>query len=503
MNFELNGYIIATAELTKLKDEIAKLIEKANSEFSKGMQPGQEGKVKNWSIDGTKLKLDIVSGGQPRPHEFLIRLRKLLAESLGKKCRVGFREVFANNYRVEFELEFEPKRPMKLPLVESYQIKGKSCTLVFVNLDEEALQRNYVDRLMKLVNEKARDQQYAGKEEFKQVVWEGKQRKVTYRGDPATDLEAKGWIRRAHSKAQWVYGPEWTILFNVFKGLFQKHVYDKLEFREMLFPKFEPWDVPAKSGHAANIYPNAYFVAVPKESSPEAWEEVMDHFKVTGKVDTEGVMKRSTSVGIMSYAQCPPFWPFLQGKTIDEESLPFKVFDWSGPTYRNESGGTHGLDRIEEFHRIETLWVGTKAQTIKIWNDVKDGMRKFFDSILDMEIRVAKVASWWMAHAGLASVESTADVATFDFEAYLPYRGERSEEWLEIQNASSNGTKYPQAFAVKGRKEEIWSGCGGGSFERFMVAFLAQKGLDPKNWPDEVRKPFMREVKKTKPLKFL
>jgi len=80
-------------------------------------------------------------------------------------------------------------------------------------------------------------------------------------------------------------------------------------------------------------------------------------------------------------------------------------------------------------------------------------------------------------------------VGTVDFEAYLPYRGEREKsEWLEIQNISIIGDKYPKAFSVKSSKGELWSGCGGGSFERWICAFLAQKGFERDKWPNEVRK---------------
>jgi seryl-tRNA synthetase len=146
--------------------------------------------------------------------------------------------------------------------------------------------------------------------------------------------------------------------------------------------------------------------------------------------------------------------------------------------------------------------VGTKPQIVKLWNDVKDILIEFYDKVLNIELRVARVAPWWMAHAGLIAEKGTVETGTYDFDAYLPYRGDRKQEWLEIQNASSVGTKYTGAFNVKGRKEDIWSGCTGASIERVICAFLAQKGFDTKNWPKEVRTLFEKRIKKAKPLKF-
>ena len=77
---------------------------------------------------------------------------------------------------------------------------------------------------------------------------------------------------------------------------------------------------------------------------------------------------------------------------------------------------------------------------------------------------------------------------TIDFEAYLPYRGTREEsEWLEFQNLSIVGDKYTKAFAIKTQKGELWSGCSGIGLERWLTAFLAQKGLDPEGWPSGFR----------------
>ena len=79
------------------------------------------------------------------------------------------------------------------------------------------------------------------------------------------------------------------------------------------------------------------------------------------------------------------------------------------------------------------------------------------------------------------------EVGTLDFEAYLPYRGSREEsEWLEFQNASNNGDKYPKGFNVKSQGSEgLYSGCTGIGMERWLAVFIAQKGMDPENWPDE------------------
>jgi len=66
--------------------------------------------------------------------------------------------------------------------------------------------------------------------------------------------------------------------------------------------------------------------------------------------------------------------------------------------------------------------------------------------------------------------------------------GRENSKWLEFQNLSILGDKYVKAFNIKAQKGELWSGCTGIGLERWMAVFLAQKGLDPENWPEGFRK---------------
>jgi len=68
-----------------------------------------------------------------------------------------------------------------------------------------------------------------------------------------------------------------------------------------------------------------------------------------------------------------------------------------------------------------------------------------------------------MVHAqeGLTGLAGQTGVGTIDFEAPLPYRGKEGE-YLEFQNLSVNGDKYPKGFNVKLQSgKDVWSGCSG------------------------------------------
>ncbi len=496
MQFDCVAEFEFTKDLREKKSELDAVIEQANKTIlRKGAKDAREAaQASDWQLssDGKRLTLRIESGAVVRAHAALIRLRNFLNEQLGPKLKTGIRGLEIKKFEVKgITLKQPALKPIEITcFVEEVKTSGDKASLKLKDLTPALIEDGAVDRIIRLVEDKVEAQNYEGKGEAKKLLWASTKKQAHYEKDPALELEARSWMRRTHAKAQFVFGSQFVALANAFKELLVEDVYVKLGFREMYFPKFEPWAVPQRSGHAKSIYPEAFFVAVPKKSDPAIWAKEMDYFRITGEVLKDEFASKLDFVGIMSYAQCPPFWRFLEGKVVLDESLPLRVFDWSGPTYRNEAGGTQGIARLEEFHRIETLWVGTPEQTKKITTELSDALTVFFNKTLDIEFQKNWITPWFLAQEGKKTLSDKASegVGTTDFDAWLPYRGTREKsEWLEFQNVSNNGDKYPKAFGVKSASSELWSGCAGGSLERWACAFLAQKGFDKKDWPSAVR----------------
>ncbi len=496
MHFDCVAEFEFTRDLSKSKKEVDACLEQANKTIMrKGAKDAAEAaQASDWQLaaDGKRLTVRIESGAVVRAHAALIRLRNFLNEQLGPKLKAGIRGMEIKKFEIDgITLKQPALRPIEIScFVDEVKTNGTKASLKLKDLTPGLIENGAIDRAIRLVEDKAEAQHYEGKGETKRLLWSSTKKQARYDADPAVELESRNWMRRTHAKAQFVFGPQFVSLANAFKDLLQQEVYAKLGFREMFFPKFEPWAVPQRSGHAKSIYPEAFFVAVPKKSDAAAWAKEMDYFRVTGEILKDEFAQKLDFVGIMSYAQCPPFWRFLEGRVVLDESLPMRVFDFSGPTYRNEAGGTQGIARLEEFHRIETLWVGTPAQVKKTTQELGDAFTVFFNKTLDLEFRKNWITPWFLAQEGKRglSEHSSEGVGTTDFDAWLPYRGTREKsEWLEFQNVSNNGDKYPKAFSVKAQSSELWSGCAGGSIERWACAFLAQKGFDKKDWPSAVR----------------
>jgi len=489
MKFTLNCSLIFSKPLKGV--DIQSLLRESSAVLAKGAPRGEGARIAKSELKGDRLDLRITSGRYVRPHDAVFRLKNFLSEELGKRYRVGIRGIRAERYKIEFHVEREPKKKISLPFAERIEFDGKRCVFELQNLDDEFLRRNYVDRMINLINEKIEKQHYEGKGEHWELIWQSKPKEPVWNKDPSREMERKGWIMH-RGRGQWIFGPVITRIMRTMEQIVVEKLLKPLDFDEVIIPKAVTWDVWKRSGHAKNLYGEIYYLCPPRSRDPEFWEGVTDIYKITGEIPEKLIKEKIREpIGGMCYAQCPPFWPYLGGKTIADESLPVKIFDRSGTSMRYESGGIHGIERVDEFHRVEIVWIGYPDQVKKLHKEIVEHYRKIFNEILDLEWRMAWVTPWFMAQEGLTGlIDEKREVGTIDFEAYLPYRGSREEsEWLEFQNASNNGDKYPKGFNVKSQgKEQLYSGCTGIGLERWVVAFLAQKGLDPENWPRGFRK---------------
>lgn len=489
MRFHLEASFRLSADAAAAKGAISDFFDKAGALLQKGAPEGHGARIVEWRLAANRIDLTIESDRYVRAHDALLRLRRPLAELLGKQYRIGVRGLDVN--RFEIEVESERAIEHKIPYVRSINFENGRLLLDLDvgpegTLGQSEIENRIPDRIVSLLEEKL--QSYGGKGEHWELLWESVAREPKFSSDPTEEMQKAGWIKHGASRGQWIYGPEATHLFRTFEQIVLDEIIRPLGYSEMIFPKLDTWDVWKKSGHAQGVYPEIYFVCPPKTRDPAFWEEVMDHYKVTHEVPLELVKEKiDVPIGGMCYAQCPTFWGFLQNTTLPGDELPIRVFDRSGTSHRYESGGIHGIERVDEFHRIEIVWLGTREQALAEAERLKSCYKHIFEEILELHWRMAWVTPWFMAQEGKTGLAEMSGAGTVDYEAVLPYNG----NWIEFQNLSVNGEKYPKGFTVKVQSgEALWSGCSGVGLERWASAFLSQKGLDMKNWPEEFRKRF-------------
>jgi len=492
MRFELEATLTFSDEIEDAKEDVEAIISKANDDLLRRGVPveveGGGAQVIDFSVEQDKLSLNIVSDRYVRAHDAVLRLKKAFNQELGPEYHVGVREVKIDQYEIQFELDREAKEDFSLPYVDEIEIDGKNCELNISGLTQEQLSKNYVDRIINRVKEKIEAQYYEGKEEMWELLWKSEEKKMVWEEDPTEAMEEKGWIKRGPTKGKWFYRPEAAKILKTLEDIVIEEVLKPLGFQEIIESMMVPFDVWIDTGHMEGIPNEAYYISEPTTRNPEEWEEIIDEIKITKDVPLEKLdeMTETPKAGIC-YAQCPVIYWSFRNETISDDSLPVLLYENTVPSTRYESGGRHGIERVDEFHRIEPVYIGTKEQLVELKEKLLERYKHVFEDVLDIEWRMAKVEPFYLQQAGGKKKEEEADLGTVDFEAYLPYKGARGEsEWLEFGNLSIF-RKYTDAFNIKSQTEKLLSGCTGIGIERWAIAFLAQKGLEPKDWPGKFR----------------
>ncbi|KAA0005456.1 MAG: serine--tRNA ligase [Thermoplasmata archaeon] len=488
MRFDLNVCFSFSADVASIKKDVESFLKG----YSKSLaEKDKTISFKKISITGNVLCFDIVSSGVLRPHNVLLNLKNNITREFGKKHHVGVREITVKGYTIEFEVIRKPLKKIVIPFADVF-FDGTKVTMVLKQVDEGFLRRNYIDRMISLVKEKVERQYYEGKSEFWKVIWKSEEKKPVWYKDPTEEMIRRGWLQPGPSKGKWFYRPQAAAILKTMKKIAEEEVLLPLGFKEVVESNIVPFDIWLRTGHLEGMPSEFYYVVEPVTRDVEHWERFIDLAKITKEVPFEELKKNVTPpVGGICYAQCPMIYWSFKGKTIAEKSLPVLVYEKTVVSARYESGGRHGIERVDEFHRIEPVYIGTREQLLSLKDKFIQRYKHVFNDIFDLEWRMAWVTPWYMQQAGEIDSEDThpRDTGTIDFEAYLPYRGSREKgEWLEFQNLSILGDKYVKAFNIKAQKSMLWSGCSGIGLERWVVVFLAQKGLNPDKWPEGFRK---------------
>ena len=486
MKFDLKADITFSGDISKLKNDLEDFIKKFNETLQK---KDETLKIKDLKINKSTMSFDILSEGSFRPHSALLQMKNEISREFGKKHHLGVREIKITSYDIAFELEKKPLKDVIIPFA-SVKIKEKTATISLEKVDEEFLRRNYIDRMISRVGEKVENQYYEGKGEFWKSIWESDEKKPVWSKDPTEEMVKLKWLEQGPTKGKWFYRPQIAAILKTMQKIAIEEILKPLGFQEIIESQIVPFDVWLKTGHMEGMPGEFYYVSEPKTRDTEAWERFVDLAKITKEVPTEELEKNlSTPTAGLCYAQCPLIYWSFKGKTISEKSLPVLVYDNTSISARYESGGRHGIERVDEFHRVEPVYIGTREQLLGLREKMLDRYKHVFNNIFGLEWRMAWVTPWYMQQSGKIGDKGTQDTGTIDFESYMPYRGDRKKsEWLEFQNLSILGDKYIKAFNIKAQKSELWSGCSGIGLQRWTTAFLAQKGLNPDKWPEGFRK---------------
>jgi len=529
MKFTLKGEITFSKDASEAEEDIKKFIDEANEEiFLKGVPEDQKqdaSKIINWNLNQDILEVEMKSGRRGRAHDAILRVKKPLTLLLGKKYHLGIRKIIAKKYEIEIPLEKGSAldddtgmiktgeidlgatvvdKIMDMPYVSGAEIVGNKLIIRFEELKESELRKHVVDRVLKFIKESVpkEDETESTLEEITQpsdiltkkvtkiepgtVVSTSPKQKFFFKGDATEEAAKRGWVKKFPGKGQWFYGPKLIALQRAIEEIFLEKMVYHLDFTECMWPKLIPIPVMNKMRYLEGLPEGMYYCSAPRRD-PEVFEKFRQELVINKEVPInllkEGLKDPSY---VLAPAQCEPFYEFFSHEVIDESELPVKFFDRSGWTYRWEAGGAKGLDRVHEFQRIELVWLGTPEQveeirdaTLHISQDMADEMD------LEWYTEVGDDPFYLEGRKTEERGIEFPDIPKYEMRLVAPTQ----DKGVAVISANIHGTHFIEGFSIKeAHNHRIWTGCTGIGISRWIFGFLAQKGFDEENWPDEIRR---------------
>ncbi|MBZ9571226.1 serine--tRNA ligase [Methanobrevibacter sp. TMH8] len=539
MKFLLEGTITFNKNVEEAKEDIANFIEEANKEILlRGVKEGREedgAQITKWDVKDNELHVEIESGSKVRSHDGLLRIKKPLTQLLGKKYHLGVRKLHVDTYTVTIptgvgEYEINKDLAKNLPQITDLKIEGKNVVITLKDINESEIKKQTVNRVIKHVATKKEED---NKEDDKDKIGEkkvddeekapmaagcpdddtGEQKDLTFsvtkitpgeiiarspefetyfKGDVTEKAIELGWIKTFPGRGQWFYGPQMTALQRAFEAILIDKVIEKLGFDECLFPKLIPIPTMDKMRYLDGLPEGMYYCSAPKRD-PELFDKFKNELAINREVPMD-LLKDGLKdpAYVLAAAQCEPFYEFLSHEVIDEKDLPIKFYDKSGWTYRWESGGAKGIDRVHEFQRIELVWIDKPENTNKIRDDTLE---------LSHELASELELQWYTEigddpfYLEGRKVENRGiefpDVPKYEMRLVVPGQ----KKGVAVVSANVHGTHFTEGFSIReAHKHTLWTGCTGLGLTRWLFGFLAQKGFDEENWP-QIIKDHYKKVK--------
>ena len=487
MRFEATLNLKFGSKLTKRKIVVLKrwMKEVAPELLMRGAkEPGEGAVARRVAVSGDVMSVKLETGRSVRPHDAAARLRKGIVEDLGRELGAGVRGVEFPSYRVH--IRGEGMKPVELPFVRSIK-EEKGGIVLDLRVTEKEIYDQVPDRVVKLYLEKM--EATAGGREVFEEIWRSALKSPRYSQDPNAELVERGWVKR-FTQGIWYYMPPFATLVRAMESIVVNEVARPNGFVEVFLPKLITLDVMRKKGQLYGIPNEMFYVYEPISRDMSEFQSYADLVKATEGTHPEKLAEKLKGPEYaLPFAQCEPFYEIFSSQVVDLDEPPAKFFDRSGFSFRYESGGLTGLERLNAFTRIEIAFLGDPQQVVETRDALMRSYQLALDKTLDLEVRTMEVTPVWMAHAGLTRDISREVPATLDIEVYVPHRGDReTSEWLEVANSSVHFDKYVEWYNIKEKRgREVWTGCSGNGLERFAIAVLANHGFDPQDWPKGLR----------------
>ena len=153
-----------------------------------------------------------------------------------------------------------------------------------------------------------------------------------------------------------------------------------------------------------------------------------------------------------------------------------------GKCFRYESSNLTGLERLWDFTMREIIFVGEAEYVLDCRKTCVDLCVQFLSELgLAFEIASATDPFFVDSYAVQAAYQQGFDLK-YELLTPLPYSGKK----LAVGSINYHQDFFGRSFEIQCAGGAAHTGCIGFGYERLALAFVAQHGVDEKNWPAAV-----------------
>jgi seryl-tRNA synthetase len=268
-------------------------------------------------------------------------------------------------------------------------------------------------------------------------------------------------------------------LFRYFEDVFVRIADESFRARHYRFPTLIPAEVLGRCNYFSS-FPHAITFATHLHGDYDVLEQFSEANK-QGPLNFPRLDALEQPQYCLTPVVCYHCYRTLEGHNLTADEM--RVFSAVGSCFRYESYNTTTLERLWDFTLREIVFVGNREA-------VKDQRQVCIDVVAE-----------WLKRIGLRVRFETASDPFFtsDFSertyfqliADLKYEmrvNVAPDRTIAAGSFNLHNDFFGKTFNIRSGDGSAFSSCIGFGVERFVYAFVCQKGFDPANWPEEVRR---------------
>ena len=166
MKYNLVGKIIFNKDITPNKEKVIEFIKQAENDILKKITDLEEiNFTSEYKIENKNSIQVIICTKKKSAHIIFYRIRKSLAEYLGKNLHIGISSLEIKFLKIVFPLEKLPQEDISIPFVNviEFDKNEKTCAIELEKIDKNFITKGNVERIIKRIREKIDHSYYEGK----------------------------------------------------------------------------------------------------------------------------------------------------------------------------------------------------------------------------------------------------------------------------------------------------------------------------------------------------